>query len=409
MDPKDILIENYTYELPPEKIAQFPLKNRDSSSLLVYKNGKITKDVFRDIAYHIPAGSLVIFNKTKVINARLLFTNSTGKSIEIFCLEPADRNKEINTDLNNDPITAGSIIWNCMIGNLRSWKYKEGEVLNLQFDGGLLCAKYIDKTEEDHTVNFTWEPSDIPFADVLSRAGRVPLPPYIKRNPEENDVTAYQTVYASESGSVAAPTAGLHFTEDVINSLKEKNIKCEYVTLHVGAGTFLPVKTESIADHKMHSEEFSVQAECLQSIIDSLENPVIAAGTTSLRTIESLYWLGIQVINGKEFKTDDVTVGQWEPYQNAVSVSARESLLALMGKLKTEGKDMISGKTGIIIVPGYEFRIVNGLITNFHQPRSTLLLLIAAFAGDKWSELYDYALNNDFRFLSYGDSSILFK
>jgi S-adenosylmethionine:tRNA ribosyltransferase-isomerase len=409
MDPKDILIENYTYELTPGKIAQFPLKNRDSSSLLVYKNGKITKDVFRDIAYHIPAGSLLIFNKTKVINARLLFESQTGRSIEIFCLEPADRNKEINTDLNTVPITAGSMNWNCMIGNLKSWKHKDGEVLTMQFEGGFLKAKYIDKTEDDHTVNFTWEPNEIPFAEVLSRAGNIPLPPYIKRKPEKNDSTAYQTFYASESGSVAAPTAGLHFTEGVINSLKEKNIKCEYVTLHVGAGTFLPVKSESIADHKMHNEKFSVPAECLQSIIDSLENPVIAAGTTSLRTIESLYWLGVQAINGKKFKADDVKVGQWEPYQNAVSISPREALLALLDKLKNEGSGFISGNTGIIIVPGYEFRIVNGLITNFHQPRSTLLLLIAAFAGDKWSELYDYALNNDFRFLSYGDSSILFK
>lgn len=406
MDPKDILIKNFTYDLPKERIAQYPLKDRDNSSLLVYRNGVITKDIFRDIAYHIPSGSLIIFNKTKVINARLLFESRSGRSIEIFCLEPADPAKK---ELHIALCAPGNLKWNCMVGNLRSWKYKEGEVLNLQFEGGILNAKYVDKAGEDHIVDLSWEPGDIPFAEVLNRAGSIPLPPYIKRKPENDDSTAYQTFYASESGSVAAPTAGLHFTERVLDSLNEKNIKCDYITLHVGAGTFLPVKSESIADHKMHSEEFSVNIRTLNNILSSLESPVIAAGTTSLRTIESLYWLGVQVINKSEFDCSNAYVAQWEPYEQAVSISAQEALQALIGRMKADGKDTVSGKTGIIIVPGYEFRIVNGLITNFHQPGSTLLLLIAAFAGDKWSELYDYALNNDFRFLSYGDSSILFK
>lgn len=402
VNPGEIQIKDYTYELPLEKIAQHPLKNRDESRLLIHNNESISEDVFKNISQHLPESSLFIFNDTKVINARQLFETGTGKQVEIFCLEPADENEK---DLQIAFAKTGAVLWKCIIGNLKAWK---GGILEKKTAEIILTAELVEKSGDAFIIKFKWEPETLSFGEVLQKTGMTPLPPYMKRNPTEEDKTRYQTVYADTEGSVAAPTAGLHFTKEVLSSLKNKNIKCEYVTLHVGAGTFKPVKSELISGHEMHSEKFYVERKIVEDILNNLNGSITAVGTTSLRTIESLYWFGAQLIQNKTV-ADDVIIEQWEPYENEGDIPAASSLQAVLDYINNSGKDYIDGKTNIIIVPGYEFKIINSLITNFHQPQSTLLLLIAAFTGNSWKQAYEYALKNGFRFLSYGDSSLLFR
>lgn len=403
INPAEILIKDYTYELPPAKIAQFPLKERDSSKLLIYNKGKITQNTFRNIADIIPENSLLIFNDTKVINARLKFHNSAGKEIEIFTLEPAER-----TELVTALSTKGSVSWICLVGNLKAWK--SGKLISTVSKNGIeysLEAELLAKQADVFIIKLSWQPAELSFMEVLEIFGQIPLPPYMKRDVTPGDKTTYQTVYSETEGSVAAPTAGLHFTSEVLESLTRNNIKTGFVTLHVGAGTFKPVKTESISEHDMHSESIYVDLHLIKEIRASIgTNKIIAVGTTSLRTIESLYWFGVQLLQGR-FIGDEVNISQWEPYENEPEEPAK-SFEAIITYMKQNKLKYLYGKTNIIIVPGYDFKIISGIITNFHQPSSTLLLLIAAFIGSDWKRVYDYALNNDFRFLSYGDSSILF-
>jgi S-adenosylmethionine:tRNA ribosyltransferase-isomerase len=406
-DPRNISIKDYTYELPPGKIAQNPLADRDRSKLLVHKKDGIHTDTFKNITGYIPEGSLLVFNDTKVVQARLLFENEDGKVIEVFCLEPAD-----NSDYTRAFAAKGSCKWLCMVGNLRKWKEgsKEG-ALEKQFQVySQMCTLKAEKQSpaaDSFIIKFSWEPEDITFGEILETAGLIPLPPYIKRSPAGEDKERYQTVYSRYEGSVAAPTAGLHFTDEVLKSLKEKNAECLHVTLHVGAGTFKPVKSETIGGHEMHRELITIPRETVEAIKNNPEY-VICVGTTSLRTIESLYWIGLKLAN-EPASIQNIQVSQWEPYERTAHLTTAEALDEILRYMDSEGLTALTGYTEIIVVPGYEFKIARGLITNFHQPQSTLLLLIAAFAGDNWRKIYDYALENEFRFLSYGDSSLLLR
>ncbi|HMQ80368.1 MAG TPA: S-adenosylmethionine:tRNA ribosyltransferase-isomerase [Ignavibacteria bacterium] len=404
MNPAEILIKDFTYELPPEKIAQFPLKERDSSKLLIYNKGKISHDIFRNIAGIIPENSLLIFNDTKVINARLKFQNPAGKEIEVFTLEP-----EGNTELVTALSTKGSVSWVCLVGNLKAWK--SGTLTTSRIFNGTECrleAELISKQADAFLVKLSWQPEELTFAEILEIFGQIPLPPYMKRDATPDDMTTYQTVYSESEGSVAAPTAGLHFTHGVLDSLKKNNIKTGFVTLHIGAGTFKPVKTDSISEHDMHSESIYIELSLVEEIAVNIgANRIIAVGTTSMRTVESLYWFGVQLIQGRH-KGGELNITQWEPYENEPEDPAK-AFQAIISYMKQNNLKYLYGKTNIIIVPGYDFKVFSGIITNFHQPQSTLLLLIAAFIGSDWKGLYEYALNNDFRFLSYGDSSLLLK
>jgi len=404
INPAEILIKDYTYELPAEKIAQFPLNERDSSKLLVYNKGEISQGIFRNIADIIPENSLLIFNDTKVINARLKFQSAAGKEIEIFTLEPAE-NSELVTALN----TRSSVEWICLVGNLKAWKAgKLNAVANFNGTECRLEAELLSKQADAFAIKLSWQPAEFTFAEVLEIFGQIPLPPYMKREVTSDDKTTYQTVYSATEGSVAAPTAGLHFTNEVLASLKNYNIKTGFVTLHVGAGTFKPVKADSISEHDMHSESIYVELSLVEEIAANIgTNNIIAVGTTSMRTIESLYWFGVQLLQGRHHG-GELSITQWEPYENTPE-DPRKAFEAIIAYMKQNNLKYLYGKTNIIIVPGYDFKIFSGIITNFHQPGSTLLLLIAAFIGSDWKVLYEYALNNDFRFLSYGDSSILLK
>ena len=404
INPAEILIKDFTYELPAEKIAQFPLKERDSSKLLIYNKGKVSQDTFRNIADIIPENSLLIFNDTKVISARLKFQSAAGKEIEIFTLEPAD-NTELVTALN----TKSSVEWICLVGNLKAWK--SGKLISTKNVNGTECrleAELLTKKADAFLIKLSWQSAEFTFAEILEIFGQIPLPPYMKREVTSEDKTTYQTVYSEAEGSVAAPTAGLHFTHGVMESIKNKNIKAGFVTLHVGAGTFKPVKTENITEHDMHSESIYIQLSLVEEITENIgTNRIIAVGTTSMRTIESLYWFGVQLIQGRHHGSE-LNISQWEPYENDPE-DPLKAFEAIIAHMKQNNLKYLYGKTNIIIVPGYDFNIFSGIITNFHQPQSTLLLLIAAFIGSEWKVLYEYALNNDFRFLSYGDSSILLK
>ena len=372
MTVKQINISDYNYELPDERIAKFPLEKRDSSKLLTYISGSVETNVFSSLPEILPANSCLVFNNTRVIQARLEFFKSTGSRIEIFCLEPQDPSSyELSLSRTQ------SCVWKCMVGNLKKWK---GEVLKKEIGS-------------DNGVS---------FAEVLDLLGELPIPPYLNRKTQESDKTTYQTVYSKVKGSVAAPTAGLHFTPEVISALHGKGIKTMELTLHVGAGTFQPVKAEEIGGHAMHAEKIEVSREFIENLIVNLGN-IVAVGTTSVRTLESLYYLGVQLHSGDT----SLLVNQWEPYENKSQLSPKESLQAILNYMEQSGSNTLYATTQIMIVPGYKFNIVNVLITNFHQPKSTLLLLLAAFIGEKWRELYKYALENDYRFLSYGDSSVL--
>ena len=395
MTVKQINISDYNYELPDERIAKFPLEKRDSSKLLTYVSGNVSTNVFSSLPEILPANSCLVFNNTRVIQARLEFFKSTGSRIEIFCLEPQEPSSyELSLSSTH------SCVWKCMIGNLKKWK---GEVLKKEVgaDNLVLEAERLETNGNTSYIKFSWN-NGVSFAEVLDLLGELPIPPYLNRKTQESDKTTYQTVYSKVKGSVAAPTAGLHFTPEVISALHTKGIKTMELTLHVGAGTFQPVKAEEIGGHAMHAEKVEVSKEFIKNLIENLGN-VVAVGTTSVRTLESLYYLGVQLHNGDT----SLLVNQWEPYESEKVLSARESLEAILNYMEKTQSNILYATTQIMIVPGYKFNIVNVLITNFHQPKSTLLLLLAAFVGEKWRELYEYALNNDYRFLSYGDSSVL--
>lgn len=398
----DIRIEDFTYELPDDRIAKYPLKYRDSSQLLSYKDGNIDKRSFSGISELIPDDSLMIFNDTKVVPARLHFQRPTGAHIEIFCLEPVQPEEYVSMFA-----VTGSCRWKCIVGNIKRWKNDTLTLYNPMADRRIeemgLKADLIERVGETSVIEFSWD-IDAPFSQVLEVCGTVPIPPYLNRNTEDVDLERYQTLYARYRGSVAAPTAGLHFTENVLESIRNKGVVTDTVCLHVGAGTFLPVKSSLVSEHTMHREPFVVTLEMLERLIER-KGKVVAVGTTSVRTLESLYYAGVSCIeNGRP---EDV--GQWDPYSREYDYPTDEALKAIIGYLKANGLKELKIGTRIIIVPGFRFRLVDILVTNFHQPQSTLLLLISAFVDGDWRRIYDFALANDFRFLSYGDSSILFR
>ena len=413
MHPKNLSISDYTYSLPEERIANYPLSERDASKLLVYNEGEISEDVYKNIAAHIPADSLLILNDTKVVEARLLFQKPTGGVIEIFCLEPHEQYTNITTAMQQH----GKVFWQCLVGGASKWKHGQvlKKIVSAYSKEIILQAVYTEKRKDSFVIELSWTATDMSFAELLHHAGAIPLPPYIKRKAEISDSERYQTIYGYQAGSVAAPTAGLHFTDTIFKTLREKNIQTDFVTLHVGAGTFKPVKSETMEQHEMHSEFIDVSKETIENIIRHLDKTIIAVGTTSIRTIESLYWLGVktrspELRSGIEPERNSGNqLEQWEAYdmaeQNLSPVEALQSLLLWMEKNKAQ---RLVTRTQIIIAPGYQLRIAKALITNFHQPQSTLLLLIAALIGDDWRRVYDHALQNNFRFLSYGDGCLLY-
>lgn len=408
MHPKELSVYDFTYDLPEPKIARFPLTERDSSRLLIFNNEHISEDIYRNIHQHLPSDSLLIFNNTKVVEARLLFQKPTGAVVEIFCLEPPPGYADMTTAMTQK----GHVAWICLIGGASKWK--PGQVLEkkINYNGEeiVLQARYAGKEKDSFAIELSWTPADLTFAEVLHAAGNIPLPPYIKRNVELSDSERYQTIYANTEGSVAAPTAGLHFTDAVFDNLNRKNIHRQFVTLHVGAGTFKPVKSDTMSGHQMHAEFIDVTAETIECILNYLDKPITVVGTTSLRTIESIYWLGVKVCKQPGILFEELVVNQWDPYEsNEAPVTAKAALEALLQYLKQQKMNRIITKTSLLIAPGYRFQIPKALVTNFHQPQSTLLLLVAAFVGTGWRKIYEYALENDFRFLSYGDGCLLFR
>lgn len=404
MDTKHIQIKDFNYNLPDERIAKFPLAKRDNSKLLLYRHGEVTEDVFHNIAQYLPKGALMVFNNTKVIQARLHFRKETGALIEVFLLEPY-----MPADYEQMFQTTGHCSWLCMIGNLKKWK--EG-TLKRTFDVKgkevTLVAERKEDVHKSYRVDFSWDASDVSWAELLDAVGELPIPPYLNRETQESDKTTYQTVYSKIKGSVAAPTAGLHFTPEVLADIDRHGIDREELTLHVGAGTFKPVKSEEIQDHEMHTEYICVHRQTLEKLIRH-EAKAIAVGTTSVRTLESLYYIGVKLEKTLDLSEEELHVRQWEPYENAVAkpitpLKAIENILAYLDKHELSA---LHTSTQIIIAPGYEYNIVKMLVTNFHQPQSTLLLLVSAFVHGDWRKIYDYALAHDFRFLSYGDSSLL--
>ncbi|GAB2692510.1 S-adenosylmethionine:tRNA ribosyltransferase-isomerase [Hymenobacter frigidus] len=408
-DPRQLSIHDFTYPLPPERIAPEPLPDRSASRLLVSRGGIITDQHFRDLAGELPAGSLLVFNDTRVVRARLLARRPTGGQVELFCLEPMAPHRSLELALQQ----TRHCTWRCLVGNGRRWK--EGPV-TLEFttaEGQAATLHAERQTQEAGTalIDFRWEPATLPFAEVLRAAGHLPLPPYIARPDTATDAVRYQTVYAAAEGAVAAPTAGLHFTPEILAELQAKDFSVGHITLHIGAGTFQPVKADHMAGHPMHTEPILVTAALLRQLLAHRPRPVLAVGTTSLRTLETLYWLGVRLLQNPEQNTPRaLLVTQWQPYEQAdaaASISPEAALAALLQHLEVLGTDTLEASTRLLIAPGYRFRLVDGLITNFHQPESTLLLLVAALLGPGWRAVYDHALAHDYRFLSYGDSSLL--
>lgn len=401
--PSLIEISDYTYDLPSEKIANYPLESRDASKLLIYKNNTITENVFKNVDEFLEEESVLIFNNTRVVQARLNFQNSKQQNIEVFCLEPF----QAHLDITQAMLSTQKVLWKCLVGNLKKWRDEE---LTLVLENISLNVKLIEKRPEDVVVEFSWHPKELSFAEVLERTGAMPIPPYLKRKSEKLDATRYQTIYAKKNGSVAAPTAGLHFTPAVYEKLKQKKIQSLYVTLHVGAGTFKPVKSATLATHDMHAEWIDVSKETIEALLKNPKKKKIAVGTTSLRTIESLYWLGVKVFYNEKILTEQLELGQWEPYEAYdTELTVAESLTALLKWMNKNLLEKLICKTSILLAPPYQLKVADGIITNFHQPQSTLLLLIGCIVGLEWKNIYNYALANNFRFLSYGDSSLLLK
>lgn len=442
MDPKNISIADYSYDLPDGAIAYYPLAERDASKLLVYRAGELHEDIYRNIAQYLPEGALLVFNNTRVVEARIVFQKPTGGLIEIFCLEPPAEYGGIAAAL----MRTGSVRWKCLIGGASKWK--PGQVLRKELvaripaaarvEGGghvgpgfdeqvVLEARWVERLEGAFLIELSWKPAELSFAELLHRAGLVPLPPYIHRTVESMDSERYQTVYARHDGSVAAPTAGLHFTEAIFRQLEQRGIQRSFVTLHVGAGTFLPVKAATLGEHPMHIEFIAVRVEVIRELLDRLVSgrPVIAVGTTSARTLESLYWLGARVVAHPSVAPEDLVVHQWDAYAQAgtadrretavagerrdsgLAVDAVEALEALLAWMERHGLKELVTTTQLLIAPGYSWKVVAGLVTNFHQPESTLLLLIASLVGEDWRRMYGYAVEHGFRFLSYGDGCLL--
>ena len=398
----NINIKDYNYELPDSRIAKYPLEERDQSKLLEFRDSCITEHIFRDLPGLLPDNAIMVFNDTKVVPARLHFRRESGASIEVFCLEP-----HLPVEYNLNFASTGQCEWRCIVGNVKKWK---GDVLRLDNPDGdesvslmNLRAELVERQGETSIVRFSWD-NGAAFSAVLEACGRIPIPPYLNRDTESIDSERYQTLYAKYRGSVAAPTAGLHFTDTVLEAIRNRGIDTETVCLHVGAGTFLPVKSDNVAEHRMHREPFSVSLDFLMKLRHG-GHQVIAVGTTSVRTLESLYYVGVGIIEEGEAKDVD----QWAPYSREYDYSLEESLDAIIDYLKARGETSLRVGTRIIIVPGFRFRVVDVLVTNFHQPQSTLLLLISAFIGGEWKPVYEYALAHSFRFLSYGDSSLLFR
>lgn len=407
MHPQYLSIQDFTYELPENRIAQHPLNKRDASKLLVYKSGKISEDIYSNISHYIPAESLLVFNNTRVIEARLKFKKTSGGIIEIFCLSPHVQYPDITTAM----LQHGKVWWNCLIGGASKWK--TGLILEkeIPYPGGniVLNATIVERNAENFVVELIWQPAAFSFAEILHFAGEIPLPPYMKRGVEKEDEQRYQTIYAEHNGSVAAPTAGLHFTDSIFTSLSKKNIATDFLTLHVGAGTFKPVKAAHMQDHVMHAEYIDVNKTSIEKIKHNIGN-IFCVGTTSLRTVESLYWMGVKIKQQPGITENNLTIYQWEVYDNfnLLNIPAEEALDALLQWMHQNKLQRLVTQTQILIAPGYVFKIIKGLITNFHQPQSTLLLLVAALIGEDWRTVYNYALANDFRFLSYGDGCLLF-
>jgi S-adenosylmethionine:tRNA ribosyltransferase-isomerase len=405
MNPADISIQDYSYELPVDRIALHPLVQRDDSRLLLYKDGEIKETKFAHIVDFLPEGSLMVFNNTKVINARVKFKKTTGAVIEIFCLEPQGTITEYSSVMS----TTGSVQWKCLVGGAAKWKDETLEKnISIDHQEVLLRAEMVEKVSDAYSIKLSWLPASFSFASVIEAAGDVPLPPYIKRNTDEEDHSRYQTIFAEQEGSVAAPTAGLHFTPEIFDRLPAKNIKKVFVTLHVGAGTFKPVKAASMAEHEMHAEYIDVERCLIKELIQNLGN-ITAVGTTSLRTIESLYWLGVKAHLNPLVTA--LQLGQWDIYREPLAssgIGAQLALEALLHWMEKNQQSNLFTQTQLLIAPGYLFRITNQLVTNFHQPESTLLLLVAAAIGEKWKIMYEYALAHGFRFLSYGDGNLLF-
>ncbi|MEL7251911.1 MAG: S-adenosylmethionine:tRNA ribosyltransferase-isomerase [Bacteroidota bacterium] len=407
--PHDIDINQYDYDLPEERIAKYPLPQRDTSNLLVYQAGQVRHRPFQELVEELPSGALLVFNNTRVIHARLKFTLPSDRPLEILCLEPL-----VPLDYQQNLSSCDTVEWKCLVGGNRKWKSGEiATIIETPSGSVKLQAKREERLDGPFRISFHWNAPDISFGELLAAGGIIPLPPYLNRASESSDQDRYQTVYAQPEGSVAAPTAGLHFTEDVFTGLDQKGIQRAFVTLHVGAGTFKPVTTDKLSEHEMHRESIFVHRGLIDQLVDTLEQaaPIIPVGTTSMRTLESLYWLGARLVRQLPMEEDGFTIGQWEPYklppeQQPTPLAA---LKALKAYLNTEQKDLLEGYTQLLIAPGYPSRLVDGIITNFHQPRSTLLLLIASLIGEDWRKAYAYAMQHDFRFLSYGDSSLLWR
>ena len=398
---RNIRIEDYTYNLPDERIAKFPLAEREASKLLIYRGGRIEESRFSEVRRLLRAGQMLVFNNTKVIHARLFFRKATGAVIEVFCLEPY-----LPVDYAQNFAARDSCEWSCMVGNLKKWK--EGSIA-CDFTYGeatyRLTAEKVRQQEGELIIRFSWT-GGLSFSEVLEGCGRIPIPPYLNRESEASDEVRYQTVYSKEEGSVAAPTAGLHFTRAILNDLKEKGVHVRELTLHVGAGTFRPVKAETIGDHDMHTEHLVISRELVEQLKEKTGD-IVAVGTTSVRTLESLYHIGVTLAANPQATEEELHVRQWQPYEKYDEIPPVVALQKILDYLDYNGMETLHTSTQIIIAPGYDYKIVKAMITNFHQPQSTLLLLVSAFVKGNWRTIYDYALSHDFRFLSYGDSSLL--
>lgn len=399
MEVKKISIAEFDYELPDSSIAKHPLDERDRSKLLIYKNGEIDNNYFYNIAQYLAPKSLLILNNTKVVRARLKFRKESGATIEVFMIEPIKPN-----DYSLSFSSKSNVVWKCIVGNLKRWKRGDLQMV-IPEKGVTLTARQHSRLNEGVEVEFIWDNNSLSFAEIVENCGTMPIPPYLNRESEDVDSYRYQTIYAEPEGSVAAPTAGLHFTPRIFDSLSKIDIKPDYITLHVGAGTFKPVTSKTLEDHEMHTEHFFVGIDLVKKLYTNNE-PIVCVGTTTLRTMESIYWLGIKVMQGKQNGNFNVT--QWEPYELDKHIEAKEAYKVLYDYMKANGIETLSASTQIIIAPGYEIKTCDALITNFHQPRSTLLLLVTAAVGNDWKKIYQFALNNNYRFLSYGDSSLLY-
>lgn len=406
--PHHISIDEFDYPLPDERIARYPLEQRDASKLLIYEDGNIEEQAFERLPEALPEGALLIFNNTRVIHARLRFELPTGRPLEILCLEPL-----LPVDYQQSLSSLNPVEWKCMVGGNRKWKSGEiSQRINIEAGEVVLQARRIARLDGPFVIRFEWDNPKLSFGELLVAGGIIPLPPYLNRSSEPEDKDRYQTIYAEPEGSVAAPTAGLHFTDTVFAALDVKSIRRSFVTLHVGAGTFKPVTADNLGEHEMHREAIFVQSALVTELQQTLAagKPVLSVGTTSMRSLESLYWLGVRLVHNAQADLHDFTIKQWEPYEQELPLpSPLEAITALYNYLETQQLDELEGYTQLLIAPGYQGQLVSGLITNFHQPRSTLLLLVATMIGEDWHKVYEYALAHGFRFLSYGDSSLLWR